>query len=208
MPRRKNAKNQENPVEQLYPSPKLGPVLDTQHRKQSHTTKSEILDISENTSDEEGHSGEVTSKRSAGATEHGGKRRSSLENATESNEGSASDTPEAKRRRKKATGKRVKTPRYIQSKQRRDLTQKNWEAGLRRNATPQRIETEISEATVPSLAMVPETLRVLGFAIIHNYKKVTSDDVNTLYDSGSEENASAAAPRLKAVFSEGNVPTL
>ncbi len=48
---------------------------------------------------------------------------------------------------------------------------------------------------------------MLGFAIIRNYKKASSDDVNALYDSGSEENASAAAPRLKAVFSEGNAPT-
>ncbi len=42
---------------------------------------------------------------------------------------------------------------------------------------------EIAEATVPSLAMVPETLRVLGFAIIRNFKKVSSDDVNALYDT-------------------------
>jgi hypothetical protein len=79
--------------------------------------------------------------------------------------------------------------------------------GVRRNCTSTRIEKEIAEATVPSLAMVPETLRVLGFAIIRNFKKVSSDDVNALYDSGSDENASASGPRLKSCFSEGNDPS-
>ena len=111
------------------------------------------------------------------------------------------------RRRKNSLGKRVRTPAYTQSKQRRDLTARNWKMGVRRNCTSTRIEKEIAEATVPSLAMVPETLRVLGFAIIRNFKKVSSDDVNALYDSGSDENASASGPRLKSCFSEGNDPS-
>ncbi len=55
--------------------------------------------------------------------------------------------------------------------------------------------------------MVPATLRVLGFAIIRNFKKVQNDDVNALYDSGSDDNASASVPIVKAVFLERNAPS-
>jgi hypothetical protein len=55
--------------------------------------------------------------------------------------------------------------------------------------------------------MVPATLRVLGFAIIRNFKKVQNDNLNALYDSGSDDNASSSVPIVKAVFSEGNAPS-
>ena len=57
------------------------------------------------------------------------------------------------------------------------------------------------------MSMVPATLRVLGFAIIRNFHKVQNDDVNALYDSGSDENASASVQIVKPVFSKGNAPS-
>ena len=181
----------------------------------------EIVDVTLNTSDEgepndarsfttwtgKTEAVQKASKSVANESEDVGKPKRSMDNGSSGNESGLSTMGHPPRRRKNSLGKRVRTPAYTQSKQRRDLTARNWKMGVRRNCTSTRIEKEIAEATVPSLAMVPETLRVLGFAIIRNFKKVSSDDVNALYDSGSDENASASGPRLKSCFSEGNDPS-
>jgi hypothetical protein len=188
--------------------------------KKEHV-KPEIVDISLNTSDEGEHSDSERLRTSTVKIEHVKKTRTSVDNATDdvdkyrsslANASSGDDSSESPKtetqpRRKKLPGKRVHSARYTQSKQRRDLTARNWRFGVSQNCTPARIETDIAEATVPSLGMVPDTLSRMGFAIIRNFKKVSRDDVNALYDSDSEENASSSVPREKSVFNEGNAPS-
>jgi hypothetical protein len=174
--------------------------------KKEHV-KPEIVDIALNTSDEEEQNDSVRLRRSTVKNEHVEKTRTSVDNCSSGDESSESPITETKPRRKKLAGKRVQSARYTQSKQRRDLTERNWKFGVTRNCTTARIETDIAEATVPSLAMVPDTLCRLGFAIIRNFKKVSRDDVNAMYDSDSEVNASSFVPREKCVFSEGNAPS-
>ena len=167
----------------------------------------DIVDMSLNTSDEEDKKDAVRFRPSTVKFEGVEQSRSSVDNYFSGDEMAESPITQPKQRRKKFPGQRVKTARYTQSKQKRDLTERNWKYGVTRNCASARIETDIAEATVPSLAMVPETLCRLGFAIIRNFKKVSCDDVNALYDSDSDGNASGSVPREKCVFTEGNSPS-
>jgi hypothetical protein len=60
---------------------------------------------------------------------------------------------------------------YTNTKQRRDTSYKNWEAGMKRNAKPRKIVEDINEATADNLPQILENMRVLGFGLIRNWKK-------------------------------------
>ncbi len=79
----------------------------------------------------------------------------------------------AQRQGTKTARTELRTPSYTKGKQRRDCTLRNWEHGIRRNAKPQRIAEEIGESTAENLPQVLANLRVSGFGIIRNYKKIT-----------------------------------
>ena len=74
---------------------------------------------------------------------------------------------------------------------------------MRRQASDQKIQDDISEATADNLPQVLENMRVLGFGLLrnYNYTRVVNDD------SSEEDGTSSAAPQYKSVFSEGNEPT-
>jgi hypothetical protein len=55
------------------------------------------------------------------------------------------------RHRKKTVGQRVRRPYYTKSKQRRDISYKNRAAGMRRQASDQKIQDDINEATADNL---------------------------------------------------------
>ena len=167
----------------------------------------EIVDISLNTSDEETQNDSGRIRTSTLKIEGVENPNSSGDNSTSGDESDDAPKKESKPRRKKLAGKRLKTTPYTQSKTRRDLTQKNWKDGIARNCVPAKIEADIAEATVPSLALVPAMMSRLGFAIIRNFKKVSRDDLTAVYDSDADENASSSGPREKCAFSEGNAPS-
>ncbi len=78
---------------------------------------------------------------------------------------------------------------------------------MRRQASDQRIQDEIYEATADNLPQVLENIRVLGFGLGRNYKKIAISSRVANDDSSEEDGTSSAAPRYKSVFLEGNEPT-
>ncbi len=78
---------------------------------------------------------------------------------------------------------------------------------MRRQASDEKIQNDIYEATADNLPQVLENMRVLGFGVIKNYKKIAFSPRVAHDDSSEEDGTSSAAPRHKSVFSEGNEPT-
>ena len=78
---------------------------------------------------------------------------------------------------------------------------------MRRQASDEKIQNDIYEATADNLPQVLENMRVLGFGLIRNYKKIDFSPRVANDDSSEEDGTSSAAPRYKSVFSEGNEPT-
>jgi hypothetical protein len=62
---------------------------------------------------------------------------------------------------------------------------------MRRQASDQKIQDDISEATADNLPQVLENMRVLGFGLLrnYNYTRVVNDD------SSEEDDTSSAAPQ-------------
>jgi hypothetical protein len=190
-------------------------------RMKTEYIKPENIEVTEVLSSDEDTLEGNASRRSTDTIEHAHKFRTNVETFSSSvskttfgqndsandDETSTSETTKTKRPRTKSSKQPIRTPRYTQAQQKRELSKKNWLSGVSRHSTSKRIETDIAAATVPSMSMVPATLRVLGFAIIRNFKKVQNDNLNALYDSGSDDNASGSVPIVKAVFSEGNGPS-
>ncbi len=77
---------------------------------------------------------------------------------------------------------------------------------MKRNAKVEGINKEIAESTADNLPKILENMRVTGFWVTRNFKKITRQtslamDVDS---SGDEEGASMA--RIQSVFQEGNEP--
>ncbi len=77
---------------------------------------------------------------------------------------------------------------------------------MNRNAKVEGINKKIAESTADNLPKILENMRVTGFGVIRNFKKITRQtslamDVDS---SGDEESASTA--RIQSVFQEGNEP--
>jgi hypothetical protein len=123
-----------------------------------------------------------------------------------------SDAPKRKKT-KVSVGPSVRTQsaktqaHYTHTKQRRDTSFKNWEAGMKRNAKPAKIKADIKEATADNLPQILENMRVLGFGVIRNWKKVRAAPFVPNDDTGSEDESSSVDSHFKSVFSEGNDPT-
>ncbi len=65
---------------------------------------------------------------------------------------------------------------------------------------------DITEATTGNLPQILENMRVSGFGLIRNWKKVRAAPFVPNDDTGSEDESSSAGPPFKSVFSEGNDP--
>ena len=76
----------------------------------------------------------------------------------------------------------------------RDNDLRNWIAGKNRTSQPDRIHSDIQEATCNNLGEVLDTMQKLGYAIIKDFTNVC-DDRNALN------------PETYNVFTEGNAPT-
>ena len=76
----------------------------------------------------------------------------------------------------------------------RDNDLRNWIAGKNRTSKPDRIHSDIQEATCNNLGEVRDTMEKLGYAIIKDFTNVC-DDRNALN------------PETYNVFTEGNAPT-
>jgi hypothetical protein len=100
----------------------------------------------------------------------------------------------------------LRTPSYTKGKQRRDCSLKNWEYGMKRNAKVERINEEIAEATAENLPKILEFMRVSGFGIIRNFKKLIHRTALPMDVDSSDDEESASAPRYTSVFKEGNEP--
>ena len=66
---------------------------------------------------------------------------------------------------------------------------------------------DINEATADNLPQILENMRVLGFGLIRNWKRVRAAPFVPNDESDSENEPSSADPPFKSVFSEGNDPT-
>jgi hypothetical protein len=75
---------------------------------------------------------------------------------------------------------------------------------MHRNAKPTKILEDINEATADNLPQILENMRVSGFGLIRNFKKIRTSPVVPNDDTSSEDETSSACPRFKSVFSEGN----
>jgi hypothetical protein len=100
----------------------------------------------------------------------------------------------------------LRTPSYTKGKQRRDCSFRNWENGMKRNAKVEGINKEIAEATAENLPKILENMRVTGFGVIRNYKKITRPTSLAMdVDSSGDEEGASTAP-FQSVFQEDNEP--
>jgi hypothetical protein len=100
----------------------------------------------------------------------------------------------------------LRTPSYTKGKQRRDCSRKNWETGIKRNTKETRINEEILEATADNLPQILRNMRVGGFGIIRNYKKLQRVSKLPFNFESSDDEEGASKPRTTSVFQEGNEP--
>jgi hypothetical protein len=77
---------------------------------------------------------------------------------------------------------------------------------MKRSAKPAKIIEDINEATADNLPQILENMRVLGFGLIRNWKKVRAAPFVPNDDNSSEDESSSAVAQFKSVFSEGNDP--
>jgi hypothetical protein len=123
---------------------------------------------------------------------------------------SASETKETSappaRQRTNTKGTAIKTPSYTQSQQRRDISLRNWSDGMKRQATKERIYNEISESTADNLPQILANMRVTGFGVVKNYKKLKISSTFGMDDSSSDERESSSEPKHKCVFAVENMP--
>jgi hypothetical protein len=116
--------------------------------------------------------------------------------------------PAKQRNRSKSGGRPQRRSHYTKNKQRRDTSFKNWDCGMKRQATATKIQDDINEATADNLPQILENMRALGFGLIRNYKKIAISPGVPIDDSSSDEDQSLSEPRFKSVFSEGNEPDM
>jgi hypothetical protein len=100
----------------------------------------------------------------------------------------ASAVPLPRRRTTKAVGTAIRTPSYTQSQQQRDVSIRNWHDGMRRQATTERITNEIIESTADNLPQILANMRVTGFGVIKNYKKLANRNAFDMDGISSNEN--------------------
>jgi hypothetical protein len=77
---------------------------------------------------------------------------------------------------------------------------------MRRQAASERIANEIIESTAGNLLQILANMRVTGFGVIKNYKKLANRNAFDMDGSSSDENQSSSEARHKCVFAEGNLP--
>ncbi len=106
----------------------------------------------------------------------------------------------APRPRTKSLGKPIRTPSYTQSQQRRDISLRNWDDGMKRQATAERIRAEIQESSTDNLPQILANMRVTGFGVIKNYKKLANRNAFDQDDGSSDDNQSSSEPRHRCVF--------
>jgi hypothetical protein len=116
--------------------------------------------------------------------------------------------PPVPRSRTKPTGRSALTLSYTQTQQRRDISVRNWHDGMKRQATPDRILTEIMESTADNLPQILANMRVTGFGVVKNYKRMAKKETFDLEHDTSDENQSSSEPSYTSVFEDENVPDL
>jgi hypothetical protein len=78
---------------------------------------------------------------------------------------------------------------------------------MRRNAKASKSNEEIAESTAENLPKILENLRMTGFGIISNYKKLTHLTSFPMDVDSSDDEEGASTPRITSVFQEeGNEP--
>jgi hypothetical protein len=100
----------------------------------------------------------------------------------------------------------LRTPSYTKGKQRRDCSSKNWQSGVRRNASEKRINEDIMESTAENLPQILKNMRVSGFGIIRNFKKLTHRTKLPLHVNSSDDEECASTPRTTSVFVRHQTP--
>ena len=112
----------------------------------------------------------------------------------------------AQRQGTKTARTELRTPSYTKGKQRRDCALRNWASGMRRNAKPERITEEIAESTAENLPQVLANMRVTGFGIIRNFKKITHRTALPMHLDSSDDENENGTPHVTSVFQECNEP--
>jgi hypothetical protein len=77
---------------------------------------------------------------------------------------------------------------------------------MKRQATAERIRTEIQESSSDNLPQILANMRVTGFGVIKNYKKLANRNAFDQDDGSSDDNQSSSEPRHRCVFAEENMP--
>ena len=110
------------------------------------------------------------------------------------------------RGRKRNPKTKRRTPSYTRGKQRRDCSFRNWEKGINRRAKVEQINEEIADSTAENLPEILAHMRVSGFAIIPNFKKLTQKPKFPMRIGSSDDEEGASTTRITSVFQEGNEP--
>jgi hypothetical protein len=79
---------------------------------------------------------------------------------------------------------------------------------MKRQATPDRILTEIMESTADNLPQILANMRVTGFGVVKNYKRMAKKDTFDLEYDTSDENQSSSEPSYTSVFADENLPDM
>ncbi len=192
---------------------RLGPaggLPTTQHIKSEHV-KTEPIDLVSSSSDSDSDEDDDATEKSMSVPE----RKKLAERPkidppkvtpSHANHSGVDSAAPAPRQRTNTKGTAIRTPSYTQSQQRRDVSIRNWHDGMRRQATKERIKNEILESTADNLPQILANMRVTGFGVIKNFKKLAMKSAFDMDDSSSHENESSSEPRRKCVFAEGNLP--
>jgi hypothetical protein len=77
---------------------------------------------------------------------------------------------------------------------------------MKRNATPDRIMTEIMESTADNLPQILANMRVAGFGVVKNYKKMAKSNAFNLEYDNCDDNESSSEPSYTSVFADENLP--
>jgi hypothetical protein len=77
---------------------------------------------------------------------------------------------------------------------------------MKRQATVERIRAEIQESSSDNLPQILANMRVTGFGVIKNYKKLANRNAFDQDDGSSDDNESSSEPRHRCVFAEENMP--
>jgi hypothetical protein len=100
----------------------------------------------------------------------------------------------------------LRTPFYTKGKQRRDNSIKNWEGGMKRNAKFEGVKAEVAQSTADNLPKILENMRVTGFGVIRNFKRVTRQTSLHMESDSSDDDEGASTERYQSVFQACNEP--